>query len=160
MKLSLSLFLLITFSWLYGQSTPAKDLVNSNPNYNLTLAQELGADAYGMKNYVLVILKTGPNTTQDQELISQSFRGHMENMNQMMEDQKLVVAGPFGKNDQDYRGVFIFQGLETKAQAEDLLQTDPAIKNGLLAYDLYDWYGSAALPVYLKRADQIWTTKP
>ena len=156
---SLTLFLFLCFSWTYGQSNPAKDSVNPNPNYNPTLTQELGADAYGMKSYVLVILKTGSNTTKDQELISQSFRGHMENMNRMMEDQKLVVAGPFGKNDNNYRGIFILQGLENKAEAEDLLQTDPAIKNGLLAYDLYDWYGSAALPVYLKTADQIWTTK-
>jgi uncharacterized protein YciI len=160
MKLNLSFLLLVTFSWLYGQSTPAKDSVNSNPNYYPTLAQELGADAYGMKSYFLVILKTGSNTTQDQEFISQSFRGHMENMNRLMEDQKLVVAGPFGKNDNNYRGIFILQGLENKAEVEDLLQTDPAIKNGLLDYDLYDWYGSAALPVYLKTADQIWTTKP
>lgn len=150
----------MALSWVYGQSTPAKDSVNSNPNYNPTLAQELGADAYGMKSYFLVILKTGPNTTQDQELISKSFKGHMENMNQLMENKKLIVAGPIGKNDNNYRGIFILQGLENKAEAEDLLQTDLAIKNDLLDYDLYDWYGSAALPVYLKTADQIWTKKP
>lgn len=160
MKLSLSLFLLITFSGVFSQSTPAMDTVNPNPNYNLTLAQELGADAYGMKSYVLVILKTGPNTTQDQELISNSFRGHMENMNRLMEEKKLIVAGPFGKNDSNYRGIYILQGLDTKAQAEDLLQTDPAIKNGLLDYDLYDWYGSAALPEYLSASEKIWKTKP
>lgn len=160
MKLSLSLFLLITFSGVFSQSTPAMDTVNPNPNYNPTLAQELGADAYGMKSYFLVILKTGPNTTQDQELISNSFRGHMENMNRLMEEKKLVVAGPFGKNDNNYRGIFILQGLDTKAQAEELLQTDPAIKNGLLDYDLYDWYGSAALPEYLSASKKIWKTKP
>ena len=32
-----------------------------NPNFDAELAKKLGADQYGMKNYVLVILKTGPN---------------------------------------------------------------------------------------------------
>ncbi len=35
----------------------------ANPNYDEALAKKLGADDYGMKQYVLVILKTGKNTT-------------------------------------------------------------------------------------------------
>jgi len=37
-----------------------------------------------------------------------------------------------------------------------LLETDPAIKEGLLEADLYSWYGSAALPLYLDASDKIW----
>ena len=33
----------------------------TNPNYDEALAKKLGADDYGMKKYVLVILKTGEN---------------------------------------------------------------------------------------------------
>jgi len=32
----------------------------NNPNYDKALADSLGADDYGMKSYVFVILKSGP----------------------------------------------------------------------------------------------------
>lgn len=41
-----------------------------------------------------------------------------------------------------------------------LLQTDLAIKNELLDYDIYTWFGSAALPEYLPASDKIWKTNP
>lgn len=36
------------------------DKVADKPKYDADLAKKLGADPYGMKNYVFVILKTGP----------------------------------------------------------------------------------------------------
>lgn len=38
---------------------------NISPNYDSVLAKKLGADDYGMKWYVLAILKTGGNEIQD-----------------------------------------------------------------------------------------------
>lgn len=35
------------------------DTLHQNPVYDAALAEKLGADAYGMKSYVLVMLKTG-----------------------------------------------------------------------------------------------------
>ena len=65
-----------------GQSNKLeKDTLNSNPNYEKALADSLGGDDYGMKSYFFVILKTGTNKTKDKELISESFRGHMDNIN-------------------------------------------------------------------------------
>ncbi len=34
------------------------------------------------------------------------------------------------------------------------------IKADLLDVELYDWYGSAALPEYLDASDKIWKEKP
>lgn len=45
-------------------------------------------------------------------------------------------------------------------EADALLQTDLAIKNGLLAYEIYPWYGSAALSEYLPYSDKVWKQKP
>jgi hypothetical protein len=56
---------------------------NGNPSYDQDLAKKLGADDYGMKSYVLVILKTGTNTTTDREFITQQFAGHMSNMKRL-----------------------------------------------------------------------------
>ncbi|MDV7396775.1 hypothetical protein RZS08_35585, partial [Arthrospira platensis SPKY1] len=126
-----------------------KDATISNPNYDAVLAEKLGGDTYGMKSYFLVILKTGTNSTASKELISESFRGHMDNMNRWVKEEKLVVAGPIAKNENHFRGIFILQNMQTKEEVIELLATDPAIQNKLLDYEIYSWYGSAALPEYL-----------
>lgn len=125
-----------------------------NNTFDSVLAKKLGADEYGMKGYILVLLKTGPNKTTNQPFIDSCFAGHMQNMGVMVKAEKLVVAGPLGKNDKTYRGIFILN-LTSIEEAEKLLQTDPAISSGLLAAELYKWYGSAALSEYLSFAEKI-----
>ena len=150
------------FSYKMTRQTPKafdKDTTILNTNYDPELAQRLGGDDYGMKGYILVILKTGSNQTTDKDFISNCFRGHLDNINHLAENGKLVVAGPLAKNENTYRGIFILN-VTTIEEAQSLLQTDPAIKEGLLDADIYNWYGSAALPEYLKASDMIWKTKP
>jgi uncharacterized protein YciI len=142
------------------QKVEQNDSTITNPKYNKTLADKLGGDDYGMKSYFWVILKTGTNKTTDKELINASFRGHMDNINRLVEEGKLIVAGPLGKNENNYRGIFILNNLKSLEEAEELLQTDLAIKNGLLDYEIFTWYGSAALPEYLPFSDKIWKLKP
>lgn len=125
-----------------------------NQLYDSVLAKKLGADNNGMKGYILVLLKTGPNNTTNKLFIDSCFAGHMQNMGVMVKAGKLVVAGPLGKNDKTYRGIFILN-LTNIAEAEKLLQTDPAIYSGLLAAELYNWYGSAALSEYLPFAEKV-----
>ncbi|MDG1661458.1 MAG: hypothetical protein P8H40_08830 [Winogradskyella sp.] len=59
-----------------------------------------------MKSYIFVILKTGTNTSTNKIEVDKAFAGHMTNMNTMVEAGKLVVAGPIGANDKNYRGIF------------------------------------------------------
>jgi len=160
MKYNLTFAFLIMFSLTYGQSIAEKDSINENPNYDKALAEELGGDEYGMKSYFLVILKTGTNTTKDQDLISKSYRRHLDNINRLVDEKKLILVGPLGKNEQNYRGIFILDGMESIEEVKDVLQTDLAIKNDLLDYEIFPWYGSAALPEYLSYSDKIWKTKP
>lgn len=147
---------------MHKQHTGAteKDTANSNPNYDKGLAQKLDADDYGMKRYILVILKTGTNQSLDNNLVKESFRGHLENITRLVDEGKLIVAGPIAKNDKNYRGIFILKNIATLDEAREILQTDPAIKAGLLDMELYNWYGSAALPEYLPFSDKIWKVKP
>ncbi len=130
-----------------------------NTNYDSELAQHLGADDYGMKSYVLAILKSGENTTTDETIINTAFLGHMNNIGRLVEEGKLIVAGPLGKNDNNYRGIFILN-VTTLEEANTILETDPAIQNGLLSAEVYPWYGSAALATYLETSDKIWRVKP
>lgn len=152
MKPLLTITMLILYSInLLGQAI--------NQNYDSTLAKRLGADDYGMKIYVLVVLKTGSNTFENKSTTDSLFTGHLSNINKLVEQHKLIVAGPFGKNDSDFRGIFILN-VTTLNEANKLLETDPAIKAKLLKTDLYIWYGSAALSQYIKDADKIWKIKP
>lgn len=130
-----------------------------NPNYDADLALKLGADEYGMKSFVLVVLKTGANKSTNAEVRSDAFAGHLKNINRLVEDNKLIVAGPFGQNESDFRGLFILDA-KTLDEANKLLQTDPAITAGYLKAELYKWYGSAALSTYLEASDKVWQRKP
>lgn len=130
-----------------------------NPLYNPKLAAKLGADDYGMKGYVFALLKTGPTVIEDKDKLSNIFRGHMENINRLAQEEHLILAGPIGANDQNYRGIFILN-VNTIEEAEALVLTDPAVSEGVLDVDLYQWYGSAALIKYLDYAEKIWKIKP
>jgi uncharacterized protein YciI len=117
--------------------------------YDSVLAKSLGADDYGMKYYVLVILTPGPNQIEKGAIRDSIFRGHRKNIGKLAESGKLIIAGPFGDNDKLYQGIFILNA-KTVAEAKGLLQTDPAIGSKVLDAELYEWYGSAALGEYLK----------
>jgi uncharacterized protein YciI len=122
---------------------------DTNLNYNKKLADSLGADAFGMKEYVFCLLKTGPANIKEKYKLNQLFVGHMENINKLVEAGKLVIAGPFGKNDKNYRGLFILN-VKTIEEAQLLIQTDPCIREKVFEADLTPWYGSAAIIEYLK----------
>ncbi len=144
---------------LFIGTVAAVQAQTTNPAYDKALADSLGADDHGMKSYIFVVLKTGSANIEDKQQVSELFRGHMDNINRLVADKKLIVAGPFGKNEQGYRGLFILD-VKTKEEAQALVETDPAVKEKLLDVELFEWYGSAALPTYLEAAHKITKTNP
>lgn len=145
------LILICTFLTILSINAKTQTL---NLRYDKTLADSLGADIYGMKSYVLVILKTGSNKTDNKAMIDSLFKEHIANINRLAALGKLVVAGPFKKNDKAYRGIFILN-VKSIEEANVLLATDPAFREKLLDAELYQWYGSAALGEYLKTHEKI-----
>lgn len=111
--------------------------------FDRELAQKYGADDYGMKKYVLAFLKRGPNQDLDSVKKMELQAAHLANITRMAEEGKLVLAGPFFGND-DLRGIYIFD-VQSLQEAEDLTNSDPAIRAGSLVMELKEWYGSAAL---------------
>lgn len=150
------LMLAILLSGLLPLSLAAQQ---QNPNYDAALADSLGADDYGMKSYVFVMLTTGSNKSTDQTLRDSCFRGHMENIGRLVEAGELIVAGPMFQNEKGFRGIYIFNEPDTAA-VRQMLDGDPAISNDFLGADLYQWYGSAALGTYLEVSDKIWRIDP
>lgn len=114
------------------------------PAFDAELARKTGADEHGMRQYVLVILKTGPTPETDPEKRKAMFAGHMANIRRLADEGKLAVAGPFGKNEDGWRGLFVFAVSDIEA-AKALTATDPVIIQGEMVAEYHPWYGSAAM---------------
>ena len=126
--------------------------------YDAALAKKLKADEYGMRTYVMAFLKAGPNRNHTPEEARTLQRAHMENINRMAAEGKLIIAGPFA-DDGPIRGIYVFD-VPTVAEAGALTKTDPAIQAGSLAMELHPWYGSAALMMVNEVHERIQQKRP
>ena len=125
----------------FGQAGKAVKQVK----YDAELAKKLGGNDNGMKSYIFVILKTGPKDADFKgKERDDIFAGHMANIGRLANAGQLAVAGPFGKNEKGYRGLYIFN-VATIEEAQKIVETDPAVKSGILIPDMTLWYGSASL---------------
>lgn len=93
--------------------------------YDHALAKRLGANENGMRPYVLVILRTGPRPVPKGKARDAMFAGHFANIARLAAEGKLVLAGPFGEHDGDWRGLFLL-AVDDVEQARRLTATDPA----------------------------------
>ena len=115
----------------------------ANPNYDARLAQALGADEYGMRSYVLVLLRSSGHPVPKGPKRDAMFKGHMANMQDLAKAGKLVMAGPLdGKN--GLRGLFVF-ALKDIGATRALVNTDPVIVQGEMVAEYHTFYSSAAL---------------
>jgi len=112
-------------------------------NFNLELANQLGADDYGMKKYTIAFLKKGPNRNLSEEDATRLQRTHLDNFHKMVENGTLILAGPF-LDDGEIRGIYIFN-IDSVEKAQKIAESDPAIKAGSLSLEIHPWYGSASL---------------
>lgn len=152
-KLKFQLFLFVSIASIsYSCLVPEKSKtanadstdISIKPSIDSMLANQLGADDYGMKMYVMAFLKKGRKRWMiDSVTASKLQKGHMENIGRLANEGKLVVAGPFA-DETDLRGIYIFD-VKTIEEAKKLCDTDPAIMAESLAMELHPWYGTAAL---------------
>jgi uncharacterized protein len=115
----------------------------TKPAFDAALAKKLGADDYGMRQYVMAFLKTGPTKITDKAEMAKLQKAHMQNIERLAQEGKLAVAGPF-MDDKGIEGIFIFN-VKTVEEAKALTETDPCIKAGVFAMELHPFYCSAAL---------------
>jgi uncharacterized protein YciI len=124
-------------------TTPAATAAAAPATHDAALARALGADALGMRSYVLVVLKTGPHRVPDGPERSEMFRGHFANMKRLSDAGQLVLAGPLDGAD-GWRGLYVFAVADLD-EARRLVATDPVVVQGEMVPELHRWYGSAAL---------------
>ncbi len=139
----LSIIFLIAACNTTNRKSSAGQVTESGTEYDSLLASELGADHYGMKQYVMALLLRGDNSSADSTEAANLQKAHLDNITRMAEEGRLVLAGPF-LDSGDIRGIYIFN-VSSVEEAEKLTSTDPAVKAGVLKMELHLWYGSAAL---------------
>jgi uncharacterized protein YciI len=122
-----------------AQTEPAAPVAR----YDAELAKSLGADERGMRPFVLVVLKTGPNKMAEGPGRTKMFEGHFANIQRLASEKKLVLAGPLDGVD-GWRGIFVFATPDIE-QAKSYVATDPVIVNGEMVAEYHKFYGSAAL---------------
>ena len=116
---------------------------SASPKFDAALAAQVGADEHGMRQYVLVVLKTGPNRMPDGPQRDAMFQGHFANIQRLADEGKLALAGPFDGVD-GWRGLFIFAVSDIE-EARKLVATDPVVASGEMVPELHKYFGSAAL---------------
>jgi hypothetical protein len=121
----------------------AQTAAPAGATFDQALATQVGADEHGMRNYVLVILKTGPDQVPAGPERDEMFRGHMANIARLSKEGKLALAGPFGR-----RG-HLARPLRPRGRrdrgSQRLVATDPVIARGEMIAEYHPFYGSAAL---------------
>ena len=113
------------------------------PAYDAELAKSLGANENGLRAYVLVILKTGPNKMPPGPERNEMFKGHFANIKRLSDEGKLAYAGPLD-GVEGRRGIFIL-ALSDIEEAKKLVATDPVIEKGEMVAEYHKHFGSAAL---------------
>jgi uncharacterized protein YciI len=141
---------------LFCALAPAAAQTGATPpaaQYDSELAKSLGADERGMRQYVLVILKTGPTKVPEGPARKKMFEGHFANMGRLAAEKKLVVAGPLD-GVEGRRGIFVFATPDID-EAKKYVATDPVIINGEMVAEYHKLYGSAALMMVNDVHDKI-----
>ena len=133
----------IFLTLLFSVNIFAQNSAKPVDQYDAELANRVGADDYGMRQYVFAILRMGKAKRPGGKEMEALQAGHLKNIMRLGDEGKLALAGPF-MDDGEMRGIFIFN-VATVEEAKKLVATDPLISGGYLDVEFHPWYGSAAL---------------
>lgn len=138
---------------LAALASTAQAQVQRPPAYDAELAKSLGGNENGMRKYVFVVLRTGPNKVPAGQERTDMFAGHMANIQRLANERKLAYAGPLDGVD-GARGIFIF-AVESIDEAKALVATDPVIIKGEMVAEYHTHFGSAGLMMVNQVHSQI-----
>ncbi len=133
---NLLLFIVFASLWL---SASAQELVTDSLGFE-TFEMTEGDTTYVMKKYFMAFLKRGAVTDHSPQEASKIQEGHMAHMNQMADEGKIDIAGPFG-DDGEMRGIIIFN-VATQEEVEALVAKDPAVIAGRLILEVHPWWAA------------------
>ncbi|WP_375766247.1 YciI family protein [Archangium gephyra] len=93
------------------------------------------------EKHYLVILRRGPSWSPEVTPAVERIQSeHMAHLNRMADSGKMIIAGPFGEQqDPTFRGACLYK-TETLEEARKLAEEDPAVKAGRLKVEIMAWY--------------------
>jgi uncharacterized protein YciI len=91
-----------------------------------------------LKKYWMVFLRKGPHRNQDAAVTAKIQQDHLANIHQLADAGKIIVAGPFG-NDEDLRGILIMN-CKDSLEVVALVNRDPAVVAGRLVFEVKPWW--------------------
>lgn len=93
---------------------------------------------YEMKRYWLVLLYRGNTKGQDTLSAAKIQKAHMNNIERLAADGKIIMAGPMGGKG-DLRGIFVMDGKDSSEIAGHV-KIDSAIVTGRLRFEIHPWW--------------------
>ncbi|NJN26244.1 MAG: hypothetical protein HC819_09830 [Cyclobacteriaceae bacterium] len=100
-----------------------------------------GDTTYIMKKYYMVLLLANPDKERlDSAMVAQIQQAHLDNISRLAKEGKIVMAGPMGDNG-NLRGIFVMD-CRSQAEADSLVQTDPAISQKRLMAEIHPWWAA------------------
>ena len=100
-----------------------------------------GDTTYVMKKYFMgFLMRVADKPELDSAKAMEIQMAHRAYMGANAESGALLIAGPFG-DDGDMRGVVIYD-VGTKAEADSIINGDPAVKAGRLAIEVHPWWAA------------------
>lgn len=127
MRTTLTLFLLLLFS-------------------GVASGQKVAFDVSRIKEYYLVLLKKGPDRSQDSAMVADLQMKHLAHLKSMYDTGNMYLVGPTD-GDPELLGICVY-AVESKEKAYQLAAGDPAVKAGRLSVEVLSWYTfpGSALP--------------
>ncbi|MEQ9591742.1 MAG: YciI family protein [Cyclobacteriaceae bacterium] len=92
------------------------------------------------RSYVVAFLKEGPNRKElDSATVHTNQEAHLNHLFGLKNQGKLAIFGPFFAHD-TLKGFCIFDTQDV-AEVKSLLDADPHVQSGYLAYEILTWFG-------------------
>jgi len=97
-----------------------------------------------MQTYYFVLLYHNDNAPKiPEDSVNAIFAGHMANIVRLHAEKKMPLAGPF-LDQTPLAGIFILNAASME-EAQQLVNTDPAIQAGRLRAEIHPWYGARGI---------------
>lgn len=105
-----------------------------------TFRYQEGDTTYLMQQYFLVLLKTGPNRSQDSVEAAELQEKHLAHLSKLAKEGHISLAGPLG-DDGEIRGIVIYN-TPTQREADSLARIDPMVQAGRLEVEVHPWWAA------------------
>lgn len=110
---------------------------NAQRTFDVTIADS----TYHMKQYWFVLYTKGDGPALDSLTAATLQQEHLAHQDAQAAKGLLVMGGPYGKNDEGWRGLLLYD-CDTREEVEALLKQDPLVRAGRLTYTIAPWWGA------------------